>query len=79
MEVQWSGKAGTLALMFALPLYLLGDALDDGALRWFVLFAAWCFAIGGLALSYWAAVFYVPQARAALREGRASRPAEVAT
>ena len=26
IDVQWSGKAGTLALMFAFPLFLLADA-----------------------------------------------------
>ena len=79
MEVQWSGKAGTLALMFALPLFLLGDALDgDGAFRWLVFFAAWCFTIAGLAWSYWAAALYVPQARQAVREGRAARHSGVA-
>jgi hypothetical protein len=33
----------------------------------------WVFTFGGLALSYYAAVMYVPQARAALREGRGDR------
>jgi hypothetical protein len=30
----------------------------------------WVFTIGGLVLSYYAAIAYIPQARAALREGR---------
>jgi cardiolipin synthase len=75
IDVQWVGKAGTLALMFALPGFLLIDALDHGALRDFLIFATWCFTIGGLALSYWAAAGYVPLARQALREGRAARAA----
>ena len=33
----------------------------------------WGFAIGGIVLGYFAAVKYVPAARAALREGRTAR------
>jgi cardiolipin synthase len=70
MDVQWAGKAGTLALMFALPGFLLADAVSE--LRVPILVVTWVFTIGGLALSYYAAITYVPQARAALRDGRAS-------
>jgi cardiolipin synthase (CMP-forming) len=76
IDVQWVGKAGTLALMFALPGFLLIDALDSGALRDLLIFATWCFTIGGLVLSYLAAAGYIPIARRALREGRAARAAE---
>ena len=76
IDVQWVGKAGTLALMFALPGFLLIDTLDNGALRDLLIFATWCFTIGGLLLSYWAAAGYVPIARRALRDGRAARAAE---
>lgn len=76
IDVQWVGKAGTLALMFALPGFLLVDALADGAVRDILIFATWCFTLGGLALSYWAAAGYVPIARRALREGRTARAAE---
>jgi cardiolipin synthase len=68
MDVQWAGKAGTLALMFALPGFLLADAVSE--LRVPILVVTWVFTIGGLALSYYAAIAYIPQARAALREGR---------
>ena len=70
MDVQWAGKAGTLALMFALPGFLLADAISE--IRVPLLVVTWVFTIGGLVLSYYAAVAYIPQARAALREGRAS-------
>lgn len=70
IEVQWVGKAGTLALMFALPGFLL-LSIAEGAPRAVLLVGTWAFTIGGLLLSYWAAVGYVPLARAALREGRA--------
>ncbi len=68
MDVQWAGKAGTLALMFALPGFLLADAVSE--LHVPILVVTWVFTIGGLALSYYAAITYIPQARAALREGR---------
>jgi cardiolipin synthase len=69
IDVQWVGKAGTFALMFAFPLFLGGHAPD---LWWHSTARAlgWGFAIPGLVLSYYAAATYVPIARAALREGR---------
>ena len=76
MDVQWAGKAGTLALMFALPGFLLADAVSE--LRAPILAVTWVFAIGGLVLSYYAALTYVPQARAALQEGRAQHERMVA-
>jgi cardiolipin synthase len=73
IDVVWAGKAGTLAIMFALPLFLWADAIDTGSAL--VSAAGWIFAIGGIVLGYFAAVKYVPAARAALREGRAARVA----
>jgi cardiolipin synthase (CMP-forming) len=72
IDVQWVGKAGTLALMFAFPLYLLADAIH-GAAHDVVLAAAWFMAVCGLVLSYYAALTYVPIARDALRDGRGAR------
>jgi cardiolipin synthase (CMP-forming) len=74
IDVQWVGKAGTLALMFAFPLYLWADAIS-GTASDVVLVAAWFMAVCGLVLSYYAALTYVPLARDALREGRASHTA----
>jgi cardiolipin synthase len=74
IDVVWAGKAGTLALMFALPLFLLAESLD-GWWHGLFLLAAWCFAIAGIGLGYYAAAKYVPAAREALRQGRAARPA----
>jgi cardiolipin synthase len=71
IDVQWIGKAGTLALMFALPGFLLVDAIGDSLGRDVLIVATWIFTAGGLGLSYLAAIRYVPMARAALREGRA--------
>jgi cardiolipin synthase len=69
IDVQWAGKAGTLALMFALPGFLLADAVSGARVPTLAL--TWVFTIGGLILSYYAALRYIPLARAALREGRA--------
>jgi len=77
VDVQWAGKAGTLALMFALPGFLLADTVHGGA-RDVVRALAWAFTTGGLVLAYYAAVTYLPQAREALREGRAARAAVAA-
>jgi len=74
IDVQWVGKAGTLSLMFAFPLFLWADAVA-GAQHDLVLAAAWVFAVVGLVLSYYAALVYVPLARGALREGREARDA----
>jgi cardiolipin synthase len=73
LDVQWAGKAGTLALMFALPGFLLSDAISNAAASGILLVATWIFTIGGLILSYYAAFTYIPMARGALREGRAAR------
>ena len=73
IDVVWAGKAGTLAVMFALPLFLWADAIDSGAWRAFIWFAGWCFAIGGIALGYYAAAKYVPAARRGAAR-RASEP-----
>ena len=75
IDVVWAGKAGTLAVMIALPLFLWANSIDSDAWSAFVWFAGWCFAIAGIALGYYAAAKYVPAARAALREGRANRVA----
>jgi cardiolipin synthase len=77
IDVQWVGKAGTLALMFALPLFVLVAELDPGVGRDIIEVITWLFTIGGLALSYYAAARYVPMARNALREGRAAREPQV--
>jgi cardiolipin synthase len=75
IDVQWVGKAGTFALMFAYPFFLLshaGTSVDDPARA-----AAWFCAIPGLVLSYYAAATYVPLARRALVEGRAQKEVPV--
>jgi len=69
IDVQWAGKAGTLALMFALPLFLLGHDQHVGG-RHVATTLGWAFAVPGLVLAWYAAISYVPRARIALGEGR---------
>jgi cardiolipin synthase len=72
IDVVWAGKAGTLALMVSLPMFLGADATRASWHAFFIV-GAWGFAIGGVILGYYAAAKYVPAARDALREGRSSR------
>jgi cardiolipin synthase len=69
IDVTWWGKAGTFALMFAFPFFLASHAPD---LWWHdaARVLAWCFALPGLALSWYAAALYVPVARHELRKRR---------
>jgi cardiolipin synthase len=68
MEVQWAGKAGTFGLMVAFPLFLTGHAHDD----WHQIAEAlaWVCVIPALLVGWYAAITYIPMARAALSEGR---------
>ena len=74
IDVQGVGKAGTLALRVACPLYLWADAIA-GTAHDVVLAAAWFMAICGLAFSYYAALTYVPLARAGSMSSGPARPA----
>jgi cardiolipin synthase len=73
IDVQWAGKAGTLAIMVSFPLFLWADSITSG--HDLVLGCAWFFAVVGLAFGYYAAARYIPLARTALREGRDGRDA----
>lgn len=73
IDVQWVGKAGTLALMFALPMFLWLDTVKPSGGHDVLAAVTWTFTISGLALSYYATLGYIPIARAALREGRVGR------
>lgn len=65
-DVSWWGKTGTFLLMFAYPLLLAGSSSIGvaDALR----LLGWLCGIPGLAISWYAAVGYVPMARKALSE-----------
>jgi len=71
IDVLWVGKAGTFALMFAYPAFLLGD----GTAEWQepIRVIAWVTGLIGLTLAWVAAFSYVAPARRALAEGRAGR------
>lgn len=69
IDVQWAGKAGTLALMVAFPLFL-GSHADNLGWDGLAGVLAWVFVVPGLALAWYAAVMYIPLARVALAEGR---------
>jgi cardiolipin synthase len=68
IDVQWAGKAGTFGLMFAFPLFLMGNDADFGP-HAAATFLGWCCAIPALVLAWYAAITYIPIARRALREG----------
>ena len=68
IEVTWFGKAGTFGLMFAFPFFLASHSTLSIRDEFGV--AAWLCVIPGLALSYYAALMYVPIAKRALEEGR---------
>jgi cardiolipin synthase len=73
IDVTWWGKAGTFALMCCFPWLLYGTS--SGPAADFVRFAGYVAGGIGVALSYYAALLYIPEARRALREGRADRAA----
>jgi cardiolipin synthase (CMP-forming) len=78
IDVLWVGKAGTLAVMFALPMLLLAPEVT-GAWHALLLVGGWGFGLPGTALGYYAAAKYVPAARAALAQGRRARLTKVVT
>ncbi len=71
IDVLWVGKAGTFALMFSYPAFLLsyGTAAWQGPIH----VVAWVTGIIGLTLAWVAAGSYVPVARQALADGRRAR------
>ncbi|HLI25014.1 MAG TPA: CDP-alcohol phosphatidyltransferase family protein [Acidimicrobiales bacterium] len=71
VDVTLVGKAGTLMMMFAFPLFVFGHAL----VGWHQIpeDAAWAFAIPGMVLAWVAAAGYVPAARTAVSDGRRQR------
>ncbi len=75
VDVIWVGKAGTFALMFSYPAFLL----SDGSAGWQLPFRvfAWVTGATGLVLAWVAAGSYVPAARHALAVGRQGRKGEV--
>lgn len=66
IDVTWFGKAYTLLLMIAFPLFLTSES----TVSWHEAAGVLAMAVGipGLALSWYSAALYVPIARRALRE-----------
>ena len=71
IDVTYWGKLATFLLMFAVPGFLMGNSDMPGAAGFEV--AAWILGIPGLILSYWTAIAYIPQVRAAIASGAESR------
>jgi cardiolipin synthase len=71
MDVLWVGKAGTFALMFSYPAFLLGYGSADWQVP--IRAFAWFSGVVGLTLAWIAAASYVPPARRALAAGRQAR------
>ncbi len=71
IDVTYWGKLATFLLMFAVPGFLMGNSDFAGAGAFEI--AAWVVGIPGLILSYWTAIAYIPQVRAAIASGAASR------
>ena len=70
IDVTWYGKCATFLVMFAFPLFLLGNA-DAGAWSTLGEWAGWLCVIPGLVLGYLALALYIPLGLQALRDGRA--------
>lgn len=60
LPVNYSGKAGTFALLYAFPLMLLPNVLPEGWAN-MVLPLAWAFAFWGIWLYWWAGAIYLRQ------------------
>lgn len=60
LPVNYSGKAGTFALLYAFPLMLLPNVLPEGWAN-LVLPLAWAFAFWGIWLYWWAGAIYLRQ------------------
>lgn len=69
LPVHMVGKAGTMCLLYAFPMLLLGD--HSGAVATTAKVVGWSFAIWGTALYWWAAVLYWVQTRQLMKAGRA--------
>lgn len=71
LPVHHLGKMGTFAILFAMPVLLLGSAFPD--LATVTLPLGWAAAIWGAFLYWWAGVAYIVQAARMIREVRVAR------
>lgn len=70
LPVHFIGKAGTMCLLYAFPLLLLGD--HEGGAATAAKIVGWSFAIWGAGLYWWAAVLYWEQTRRLVLDARAA-------
>lgn len=68
LPVHYLGKAGTFALLYALPLLLLADLLPQT--QWVLQPLSWAFAYWGIGLYWWAGFLYVRQVAELAKKGR---------
>ena len=73
LPVHFIGKAGTMCLLYAFPLLLLGD--HGGGAATTAKVVGWAFAVWGTGLYWWAAVLYWAQTRQLVLAGRGAPPA----
>lgn len=71
LPVHHLGKMGTFAILFAMPVLLLGSAFPD--LAAVTLPLGWAAAIWGAFLYWWAGIAYILQAARMIREVRVAR------
>jgi cardiolipin synthase len=76
IDVQWAGKAGTFALMFMFPLFLVAHSTADW--RHVAAVLAWVAAAPAVVFGWYSAITYIPMGKKALAEGRAERTAKMA-
>ena len=69
LRVTWAGKTSSFGLMFAFPLFLFSVAVE-GTQSTVYEVLAYAIGVPSLALHFWAALGYVPLAKAALKEHR---------
>ncbi len=67
IKVNWAGKAGTLLLFMAFPLFLLSNSDVPSGVESTSVILAWSFGIPGLILSYTAVRLYIPEVRNQIR------------
>lgn len=74
LPVHFLGKAATMNLLYAFPLLLLGQGSSTWSDAAWV--AGWAFALWGVLMYWWAALVYLSQVRALLRQPATSPPAQ---
>ncbi len=74
IKVNWFGKAGTFALFWSLPLFLLAGAKVPSGVEQTAEIAAWITGIGGVVLGYMALSMYIPAVKTQLKERKQGNP-----